>query len=155
MDEILKIVPMSAEHIDALAELERRCFAEPWSPEALRQELDNPCANFLVAVRGGKTTGYIGLFIAEDDCSVANIAVSPELRRLGTARALLTESLRLARERGCRYVTLEVRRSNKAAAALYESCGFVCAGVRRGFYRKPDEDALVMTNTLSFGDDRQ
>lgn len=153
MDEILKIVPMATAHVSALAEIERLCFAEPWSEESLRQELDNPCADFLVALAGGEVAGYAGLFIVAGDCSIANLAVVPEYRRRGVASALLEAAESRAKSRDCDYITLEVRRSNAPATALYESRGFTIVGERKNFYRNPDEDAVIMTKY--FGDDRQ
>lgn len=132
---------MEPRHIADIAALERQCFAEPWSEAALREELGRGI--FLAAVEDGTAVGYAGCQIVLDEGYITNVAVSPAFRRRGVAERLLTELLERARELA--FVTLEVRASNAAAVALYEKLGFARVGVRRGFYRQPTEDALLMT----------
>ncbi len=143
MNEI-HIVPFGAEHVCAVAEMERACFADPWTEDGLREELDNRCARFLTAVdERGIVMGYIGCHTVLDEGYIANVAVAPAFRRRGIARrlvqALLMQSSDLA------FVTLEVRASNAPAIALYKSCGFAPVGTRRNFYSHPTEDAVLMT----------
>lgn len=145
------VVPMDKTHLEAVAALERQCFSAPWSAQSLAEELDNPLAHFLVAVAGGKTAGYIGAQEIAGECYITNLAVFPEYRRLGIAQALLAAAQNGAIERGCRFITLEVRPSNRPAVALYSKNGFTAAGERRGFYQNPDEDALIMTKYLIQG----
>lgn len=57
---------------------------------------------------------------------------------------MLAELMRLGRERGVLRYTLEVRTGNAAAVHLYEKLGFVSAGIRKNFYERPREDALIM-----------
>ena len=75
----VKIIPMSAEHLDALASLERICFSRPWSRQMLADELDNQCAAFLVALEPEteKVIGYAGLLVAADEGYITNVAVDP------------------------------------------------------------------------------
>lgn len=140
----IRIVPFAAEHVGAVAEIERACFADPWTEGGLREELDNCCARFLTAVDGsGAVAGYIGCHTVLDEGYIANVAVAPAFRRRGIGRrlvrALLAQSSDLA------FVTLEVRASNAPAIALYTGCGFAPVGTRRKFYSHPTEDALLMT----------
>ena len=137
----LTIVPMTAAHIDAIAALESACFADPWTAAGLREELDNPCARFLVAEAYGAVAGYLGCHHVADEGFIANVAVSPACRRRGVARALLTAALEQGRD--LYRLTLEVRESNAAAIALYGSLGFVKDGVRPRFYSHPTEDAGI------------
>lgn len=132
-------------HIQGISEVEKLCFREPWSPAALREELGKGI--FLAAVADGLVAGYAGCQTVLDEGYITNVAVRPEFRRQGVAGALLAELLR--RAEGLAFVTLEVRESNAAAIALYEKYGFVRAGMRRGFYRQPTEDALLMTRYFS------
>lgn len=138
-----RVVPMSAEHIPALAALERECFADPWSENGLAEELDNPCARFMVAQRHDEVWGYLGAHVVADEMSITNIAVKTEFRRRNVARALLHDAQMFASENGLSRITLEVRVSNEAAVSLYESMGFVKDGIRPRFYEHPTEDAAI------------
>lgn len=133
------IVPMAENHLPALAELESLCFADPWSESALREELGNPCARFLVALCDGEVAGYLGCHHIAGEGFIANIAVLPAYRRRGIARALV----QAAQAKPLSRLTLEVRASNEAAIALYRSLGFVEDGVRPHFYSHPTEDAVL------------
>lgn len=143
----IKIVPLAAEHIEALAGLERECFSSPWSYEGLLEELSNPMAVFRVAVVGDEVAGYVGMHHVLDEGYITNVAVKEGLRRKGIARRLLQALKAYGEENEMAFITLEVRVSNLAAIELYRSEGFEAAGVRRGFYTGPTEDALMMTFT--------
>lgn len=138
----MKIMAMQERHLPALAEIERQCFSTPWSEAALREELSRDNSLFLVA-EDGETLGYVGCQTVLDEGYITNVAVRPEARRRGVARALL-DALRVRAE-GLSFITLEVRASNAAAIALYEGAGYVRVGTRKGFYREPREDAVLMT----------
>ncbi len=138
------------EDLPSVAELERLCFAEPWSASALALLCDDRGCGVVVRTEAG-IAAYGGLFWAPDEGQVTNIAVHPELRHRGLGNAVLTALIDLARERGCAEISLEVRASNCAAIALYEKHGFRIMGRRKGFYRNPGEDALVMILTLCEG----
>src|SRR5262249_8870138 len=79
-----------------------------------------------------------------DELHINNLAVAPSARRHGVASALLRYVLREGMQLGAARATLEVRRSNEAARALYERFGFAVAGVRHGYYSNPVEDAVVL-----------
>ena len=144
----LTITSMTEQHIPTLAELERLCFSTPWTEQGLREELDNRTAHFLVAQSGDEVVGYIGMFVVCESCYVSDIAVFPQYRRQGAASALITRAASDAAELGAESISLEVRPSNEAAVALYRSLGFDDVGLRKHFYREPDEDALIMTKVL-------
>ncbi len=134
---------MTAAHIPAIAALETACFAEPWSAAALTDELTNPHAVFLVATDGERVLGYAGCHHVADEGYIDNVATHPDARRQGVAKALMAALDAYGREQGLYRLTLEVRASNAAAIALYAGAGYVCDGVRPGFYRKPTEDAAI------------
>ncbi|MBQ3259234.1 MAG: ribosomal protein S18-alanine N-acetyltransferase [Clostridia bacterium] len=137
----MNVTAMDESHVAALATLEALSFADPWSETALREELANPCAHFLVAERDGRVVGYVGCHHMAGEGYITNVAVHPDCRRQGVARQLLQEAL--LRWQHLSRVTLEVRVSNAAAIALYEGLGFVCEGVRPRFYAHPTEDAAI------------
>lgn len=139
----LQIIPVEERHLPALAEIERACFAAPWSEQALRDELGKGI--FLLAEQDGDAAGYIGCQTVLDEGYVTNVAVASAFRRQGIGRALVDALLARARELRLSFVTLEARVGNAPAIALYESAGFCTVGTRKGFYRHPTEDALLMT----------
>lgn len=137
----ITVVPFTAAHIVAISELETLCFSDPWSADALTEELNNPCAHFLTALDGNTVVGYLGCHHVADEGFIANVAVHPDRRRSGIARKLVAAAI----EQGhaLSRLTLEVRASNAAAIALYESLDFVKNGVRPRFYAHPTEDACI------------
>ena len=146
----VRIVPMTADHLDAVAALERICFSDPWSRNLLAAELDNDLSAFLVALDGeGEVAGYAGLQVVLDEGTVTNIAVRPDCRRRGVAGQLLQVFLNFARGNRLAFLTLEVRASNYDAIALYGSRGFRSAGRRKNYYEHPREDAVIMTLDLT------
>ena len=143
----MNILAMEERHLAALAEIEQACFHAPWSETMLREELGKGI--FLVAERDGKAAGYVGCQTVLDEGYITNVAVSPDFRRQGIARALIAELIKQAQEKGLAFVTLEVRESNAAARALYAGAGFVPVGTRKNFYSNPTENAVLMT--INFG----
>jgi len=142
----MTIVPMTAEHLDEIAALEKICFSTPWSRNMLAEELDNACAAFLVALdEAGKVCGYAGLHVVADEGYLANVAVFPDYRRQGIASQLLDVFIRFAEGNALAFLTLEVRAGNAGAIGLYRSKDFRLAGRRKNYYRYPQEDALIMT----------
>lgn len=99
---------------------------------------------FLVAEEENRILGYIGMYLSVDEGEITNVAVDPGARRLGVGQALLLQMKREARQRAVGRLVLEVRVSNASAIALYEKNGFSVAGVRKGFYERPKEDAYIM-----------
>ena len=143
----INIVPMHADHLDDLARLEKICFSRPWSRKMLAEELENQCAAFLVAEDAvtGKVVGYAGLLVVADEGYITNVAVFPEYRRQGIAAQIIQVFDNFARGNHLAFLTLEVRPSNSAAIALYQSFGFVEVGRRKNYYDLPKEDALILT----------
>ena len=144
----LTIKEMTAQDIPQLAGLERLCFSTPWSENSLKAELQKEDAVFLVARQGITLAGYAGMNCVLDEGYVDNVAVHPDFRRLGIGRALVQALLSEAQNRNLAFLTLEVRPSNLAAVALYQSLGFAQVGRRKGFYSQPSEDGLMMTRYL-------
>ncbi len=143
MEEVL-IRRGTAADLGGMAELEQLCFVDPWSQAALAEDMENPLATYLVAESGGRVVGYIGFWAVLDEGSINNVAVSPDMRRRHIGSALIRETLEAGKALGLVNFTLEVRASNGAAIGLYESFGFVKAGVRPHYYKAGDEDAVIM-----------
>jgi [ribosomal protein S18]-alanine N-acetyltransferase len=145
---------MEDEDLPAVMELDALCLKKPWSGAVWRSELESPFGLYLILEEesgGGRAEeepsdrrsifGQIGVRHVSGELHVTTIAVRPERRRRGYARILLGTAL--AAFPRAHVVHLEVRPSNEAARALYESLGFVTTGRRRNYYG--DEDALLMT----------
>lgn len=147
----MEIVKLEEVHIEALVDLEKLCFSEPWSEKSLRDQIGNPRACFLVAVEDDAVLGYGGMHIAADECYLDNIAVYRHHRNKGVGTAILGALVAEANRRSAAFVSLEVRQSNPAAA-LYRRLGFAEEGRRRNFYTAPMEDALILTKRLKTND---
>ena len=142
----VRIVPMNADHLDEVAELERICFSVPWSRNMLAEELDNLLSAFLVALDDNdKVVGYAGVQVILDEGYITNVAVFPEYRRLGVAAKIIDVYMNFAAANDLAFLTLEVRPSNEAAIALYRRFGFEEVGRRKNYYDLPKEDALILT----------
>lgn len=135
---------MKEEDLGTVVQLEQTVFSVPWSEHNLKESLSRPEYLFLVAEEDGKITGYAGLLMIAGEGDVTNIAVLPENRGHGTGSALTEALISEGRKRGMSAFTLEVRVSNQSAIHIYEKLGFRSEGVRKGFYEKPKEDALIM-----------
>ncbi len=136
---------MSSATAPEVAEIERLCFSDPWSEAAFADEARNPLAFYLVALINGEVAGFIGMHRVLDEGYITNVAVHPARRRAGVGRALLAALCDECARTGLRFVTLEARPSNVAAIALYAGMGFEKVGLRKGYYRIPPEDAVLMT----------
>ena len=127
-----------------VADLEQRSFSVPWSLESLNQSLERPEYLFLVAQEKGKVVGYGGLVRVLDEGDITNIVIDEAYRGQGFGKLITEALISEGKKLGMREFTLVVRASNAAAIHIYESVGFVCEGVRRHFYERPAEDALIM-----------
>ena len=130
--------------IAALVTLERASFTDPWDASSFRSLLTATAARLTVAEWAGAVVGYSAVLRAADEAELANIAVAAGVQGRGVGRALLSAALTAAAAEGVAAMYLEVRESNASARHLYERLGFTTVGRRRGYYRQPDEDALVM-----------
>lgn len=153
-------VPVGVRHaigtdLELVGAIERASFSDPWSVESLAAALALPHARFFVAVdeavRGGAAplVGYVVALLYGDEGEIADLAVAPAARRRGIGGVLLDRVVATAMESGVGALYLEVRESNVAARALYQSHGFDMVGRRRGYYQRPAEDALVLRRSMA------
>ena len=141
----ITIEKMGESHIEKLAVIEKECFSTPWSENALREELGNSFARFLVAVCDGEVSGYIGAHNILGEVYITNVAVSQKHRRKGMGEKLINSLISLCESENAEFITLEVRESNKPAINLYKKMKFKDVGKRKNFYENPREDAILMT----------
>ena len=143
----MRIEPVTtAAQIDDVLVIEEAAFTSPWTRAMYLAELENHDVSFcfLAKTDDGRAVGFCSVWRVADELHINNLAVLPEFRRAGIGSALLTHVLRQGADSGAQRATLEVRQSNDAARILYERFGFTVAGVRRAYYSKPVEDALVL-----------
>ena len=139
------MLPAHSEQVKALLEL---CFGDSaWTKESLRSQLDKSDSHCTVAVEDDRIIGFLAFEQVMDEGSIVEVAVHPDCRRKGIARSLITAAIQSAE--GLNTVFLEVRESNTPAVSLYESLGFERIGVRKGYYQKPKEDAVIMNLSIS------
>ncbi len=144
-----EIADVRLEHIDEIEQLEKQCFSVPWSRQALISQLPDDMHIFIAAFNeSGRVLGYVGMMYVLDEGYISNVAVSPECRRLGIADKLIESLIKRANERTLSFVTLEVRESNLPAIELYRKLGFSDVGMRRNYYNRPTENAILMTKFL-------
>jgi [ribosomal protein S18]-alanine N-acetyltransferase len=139
--------------LGAVDVIERACFSDPWSRQALAEELERSTSYFVVAVASAASpeetvVGYAIAHAAADEAEVANVAVSPTHRGQGLGAMLVRGVLDQVRGAGALDCWLEVRASNTAARRLYAQLGFDDVGLRKRYYARPEEDAIVMRRSL-------
>ena len=140
-----EIITACEKYIDDLEIIENLSFKIPWSRQSLTDEImGNKAAIYFCAVTEGKAVGYAGMWKVCDEGHITNIAVHPEYRKSGVGSALMEALIAEAKERGITALTLEVRKSNYPALALYRKYGFGEGGMRKSYYADNHEDALIM-----------
>jgi ribosomal-protein-alanine N-acetyltransferase len=145
----LILTPATADDLRAIHAVEVRAFESPWPYETFAQELRNEWSSLDVARDlAGAVVAYVVYWIVEDELHILNVAVDPAHQRKGIGRELMWHIEELSLARGLTYLTLEVRVSNEAARALYESLGFEVIHRRKRYYADNDEDALVMARVI-------
>jgi ribosomal-protein-alanine N-acetyltransferase len=136
----------SPDQIVEVLAVEEASFTNPWTREMYLSELENRGVSYcyIAADAQGRVVGFCSFWRVLDELHINNLAVAPGNRRGGVGSALLSHALQTGATLGAERATLEVRRSNQDARALYERFGFSVAGVRRAYYTNPVEDALVL-----------
>ncbi|MFO7646033.1 MAG: ribosomal protein S18-alanine N-acetyltransferase [Desulfosarcina sp.] len=141
---------MGLDDIEAVLEIERASFDSPWSRAFFVEELGRDWARLeaLCPAPGVGPVAFINYWVVRDEIHILKVATHPAHRRRGFGTQLLSRAMSQAPGLGIRYVTLEVRRSNEAAIALYRRFGFEPIGIRPRYYEESKEDAIVMLLTF-------
>jgi ribosomal-protein-alanine N-acetyltransferase len=136
----------AASEIDDVIAIEESSFTNPWTRDMYLAELARPGVSFCYLARNEarEVVGFCSFWRVVDELHINNLAVVPRERRAGIASALLHRVLTEGARMGAVRATLEVRKSNEPARLLYERMGFAVAGVRRAYYTKPVEDAIIL-----------
>lgn len=141
---MITIEEMQKEDIEAVSLIEARTFSMPWSPKDFLQMVEAENALYLVAKENGTAIGCCGVRNILGEGEITNVVIDEPYRGRKISTAMLSELLKRGEQMGIKSFTLEVRKSNEAAIHLYEKAGFVTEGIRKNFYEKPREDALIM-----------
>jgi [ribosomal protein S18]-alanine N-acetyltransferase len=140
-----KLREMAACNLAAVMDLARRSPGAPhWPRQIYENAMEQEQTAALVAVDGDKLAGFALGTLVLDVCQLESIIVAEEFRRQGIGGTLLQAIIDWSRQCSAQRMELEVRAGNTAAIALYERIGFLRDGVRRSYYRDPQEDALLM-----------
>jgi [ribosomal protein S18]-alanine N-acetyltransferase len=153
---MIAIRAMTVDDVDRVRCLEERTPEAPhWDRKAYEQFLATGTGNLRSAAwvaDGSELVGFVMARLIVDVCELESIVVAEDLRGRGIGGALLKTTLGWAAAQGAKKMELEVRAGNETAIRFYERAGMVREGVRRGYYRDPDEDALLMGKSLYSGD---
>lgn len=139
------ICKMTHEHLNGVMEVEHNSFTHPWTKSGFIDEMEKESSFCYVALDNDTVVGFAVLETVLDEGNLLDIAVDEKHRRQGIARELFKELLKVADEKKLSFITLEVRESSTPAISLYEAHGFERVGVRKNYYSKPTENAVLMT----------
>lgn len=141
---------MTRELLPHVARIEADNFSEPWSYDSLEETLDDDKYRFYCLVDGKhhRVAAYVGVNAVCGEGQIVSVATDECYRRNGLGNRVLLEAILREKERGTIKLFLEVRESNLPAIGLYEKNGFIKDGVRKNFYRKPTEDAWLMSREI-------
>lgn len=144
---------MTLADVPGVMEIEKEAFSNPWSLEMVKKELTQEWSTVLLLEEstpwGWELRAFAIFWIVADEVHVLNVATHVASRRKGFGRRIMDEVVLAGRARNCRIATLEVRRSNAAAIALYTALGFRTVGMRPKYYADNQEDAVVMIMDLA------
>ncbi len=142
----IQIREMQVADAARVAEIEKEASSLPWSAEAIASELaSNPLAETLVAEFRGQVCAYLIGWRLDDEAHIGAFAVAREFRQQGLGSLLLERFIAVMKLVGVRKIHLEVRRSNLAAQRLYFKHGFERVGLRKNYYSREKEDALLLS----------
>ena len=138
----LSLRKMRGDDLPAVLKLEASAFSDPWPPEAFSDDIIETA---WLLLRDEQIIGYTFAIMVMDECSLINVAIAPSEQQQGYGLFMMRELIfRLYTEQKIRHYYLDVRSSNVAAQRLYSKLGFKQLGIRKSYYHKPPEDAIVM-----------
>jgi ribosomal-protein-alanine N-acetyltransferase len=140
---------LQSQDLDAVLAIEAASFKHPWSREMFLRELEHDWSTILVSLEPDhRVGGFLIYWLVHDEIHILNVAVAPEQRRRGIARFLMVEAEKRAQAADIALITLEVRRGDPGARALYQGLDYKEVGLRKNYYTEEGEDAVVMVREL-------
>ena len=153
---MLKIQRAEKAELSEIATMESKIFPDAWSEKSLEETWNQKNAEIFTARyrrkesdESNKIAGYVIFYYVLDEGEIARIAVSPKGRRQGIATQIYQRLEKFCKEKEITKIMLEVRESNEAARAFYSRCGFKEDGIRKNYYDKPKENAVLMSVSLN------
>lgn len=135
---------MDYSDVKQVSEIEKQTFTSPWSETSFKETIVRDDTIYLTAYENEEIAGYCGLWQSLDEADITNVAVKEEYRGRHIAKAMLTKLIELGVSKGIETFMLEVRESNKNAIGLYLGLGFEVVGIRKSYYQRPVENAVIM-----------
>lgn len=135
---------MTIDDLCEVCRIEQETFSDPWSSEDFSNSFVDSNNCYLVAEDQDQVVGYCGYWGVVGEGYIYNVAVKRDFRRKQIGYIMLSQLVQQAYQKGITSLTLEVRLSNMPAILLYERLGFIRSGIRKDFYTKPKEDAVIM-----------
>ena len=145
---MVEVKSITDSDIERICRLEKQIFPDPWGMNGLSESLHQKHVVILGAWAEEKLVGYLIFYFSMDEGEIARIAVDEAYRRQGVAGKIFSELEDICKEKQIGKVFLEVRKSNLTAIEFYKNHGFIEDGVRKNFYTKPVEDAVLMSVAL-------
>ncbi len=138
---------MAAEDVAAVGRIESQ-FSSAWTKSQISAELDRKAGVSLIAENGEEIIGWCCGTILAPEAELLKIAVTENRQRQGVADLLLRELVTLFVEHGAEQIFLEVRSANIPALALYRSSGWRELGIRKSYYSRPTDDAVLLFRNM-------
>lgn len=145
---MISIREVKESELEAVALLEGQVFSDSWTLQGLKETYAQPGAFILAAYSEGQMLGYSIVYTVLDEAELVRIAVAASARRQGVGQMILKNTEQVSAKRGAARMFLEVRMNNEPAAAFYRKHGFRVDGIRKAFYQKPIDDAVLMSKKL-------
>lgn len=145
----LRIREMQLSDLDRVCELEKACFSDPWPRQSFARDVaENAISHPFVVLSGNEIVGYAVYRCIDRETEITNFAIAPDFRRRHVGSFLLGCIVSDILRKGIEDVHLELRGANDAARNLYLKHGFKEVGVRKDYYVKQKDDAVLMTLSL-------
>lgn len=147
-EAVLHFLPLDLRHLPPVLAIEREAYPDPWTEGMFRQEVSSGMSHFYLGFREDALIAYGGFWLVLDEAHITKVTVAAPWRGQGYGRTMVVHLLRAAVALRAKVARLEVRESNQPARRLYDQLGFVCVGLRKGYYAKTNETAVVMKRDL-------
>ena len=151
-EQALYFIPLTLDHVPHVLHIERDAYPEPWTFNMLRAEVDQVARYFCLMYEQEILVGYGGFWMLLDEAHITRVTIVSAQRGRGLSKILTRHILDQAVKSGARFARLEVRENNSPALRLYDGLGFVRDGLRKGYYQRTNENAILMSKELEIGD---
>lgn len=148
-DISLRLEPLALHHVPQLLAIEQEAYPDPWTQGMFQQEITNRISHFFVAYIHESLAAYAGFWLVADEIHITKFTVAEPFRGRGYGRLLMEHLIEMGLQLGGTTVRLEVRESNTPARSLYENMGFQVTGIRKDYYSRSREAAVVMVKEIA------